>query len=68
MNRNNYNYSKYYEIILKKDQDIHLPSILEWLNKSTQNKYSYKKTRNNIIFTFSDLDEAFKFKMRWFLI
>lgn len=57
--------AKIYTVTVIKDHDFDLTEILEWSDILCKNKVFYKKYKNNITFTFNDIDDAFNFKLRW---
>lgn len=57
---------KKYEIsISKRESNIDLEGISEWINIEVVGKWFKKEYKHTIVFTFFNLNDAFRFKMRW---
>ena len=57
--------AKIYKVSILKDRDFDLDDILEWNKVFNNGKVFYQKHKRNVIFTFNDLNDAFRFKLRW---
>lgn len=58
--------SKKYDIsISKRESNIDLEDISDWLNEEVKGKWFKKEYKHTTVFTFYDLNDAFRFKMRW---
>lgn len=54
-----------YKISVLKDQNFNMSEILEWIELICKGKFYYRQYKKNVVFTFSETDDAFKFKLRW---
>lgn len=57
--------AKYEFVISKSDSNLTLDEVNDWVNKMAKGKWSKHNRRNTVVYTFHNLDDAFKFKMRW---
>lgn len=57
--------TKIYTVSVLKDNDFDLGELLKWNEAFSKGKVYYQKYKKNVVFTFNDQDDAFKFKMRW---
>lgn len=57
--------AKIYKVSILKDHDFDLDDVIEWNTVFCIGKVFYQKYKRNIVFTFNDIDDAFRFKMRW---
>ena len=52
--------------VLKAQDDYELNEVLDWINYNcSDEKFHYRDYKKNIVFTFYNIDDAFKFKFRW---
>lgn len=52
--------------VLKSQDDYSLDAVLAWIKENgTGDKFYYRDYKKNIVFTFYNIDDAFKFKFRW---
>ncbi len=57
--------AKIFKISILKDKNFDLNKILEWIKVICDDKSHYQKHKKNVVFTFYNLDDAFRFKLRW---
>lgn len=58
--------SKKYEIsISKRDSRDDFEDIAEWINNEVKHNWTKKEYKHTIVYTFYDMNDAFRFKMRW---
>ena len=57
---------KKYDIsISKRESNTDFEDISDWLDNEVNGKWFKKEYKHNVVYTFYELDDAFRFKMRW---
>ena len=54
-----------YKISVLKDHTFNISEILGWIEIICKGKFYYRQYKKNVVFTFSEVNDAFKFKLRW---
>lgn len=54
-----------YKISVLKDHTFDMSEILGWIELMCKGKFYYRQFKKNVVFTFSEVNDAFKFKLRW---
>jgi intein-encoded DNA endonuclease-like protein len=57
--------TKSYVVCLVKDKDFNEVSVNEWIEKICTGRINKHETKKQIQYTFSDMDDAFRFKLHW---
>ncbi|MBC8342500.1 MAG: hypothetical protein H8E61_00790 [Bacteroidetes bacterium] len=58
--------TKRYNIsVSKNDNNIDLVDLNDWIDTMIDKKWSKREFKNKIVYTFNDIDDAFRFKLRW---
>ena len=58
---------KYEFIISKNDKDTPIDEIENWIKSEVRGTWTKQNRRSTVLYTFNDLDDAFRFKLRWAL-
>jgi len=56
---------KKYQVSILKDHDFDFQELMDWIKLECKGKFYYRRFTKNVVFTFFELDDGFKFKMRW---
>ena len=56
---------KKYQVSILKDHDFNFQELMDWIKLECKGKFYYRRFTKNVVFTFFELDDGFKFKMRW---
>ena len=57
-----------YKISVLKDHTFDMSEILGWIELVCKGKFYYNQYQKNVVFTFSEVNDAFKFKLRWEIV
>lgn len=66
--KNKQNNVKNYQISVLKDNNFDLSEIMAWIDEMCTGKFYYRRHKKNIVFTFFELDDGFKFKLKWEIV
>ena len=59
---------KQYEFVVSKNNpDAPIDDIELWIKRDVKGNWKRRHRRNSVLYIFYELDDAFKFKMRWSL-
>jgi len=56
---------KYNISISKHENNIDLTELNKWIDVIIKNNWAKKEFKHKVVYIFDDIEDAFKFKMRW---
>lgn len=56
---------KYEFVISKNDKNALIDDVEAWIKLETRGEWSKQNRRSTVLYVFNDLNDAFKFKLRW---